>query len=174
MTAIAWRNGVMACDSCWTYGDTQVASMSKISRLSSGALLGQAGDNDARALVTLLDKIRDPAKLPTREELAVTHVSFLGLLALPRGGVYCIAAGPVDEMGWAKDDDDDLGVWLATSMGGYASVGSGSDVALAAMDCNASAIRAVEIACRRNINCRLPVHAIHLFDTKHPRRGKPQ
>lgn len=178
MTCVAWRNGVMACDSCWTDGDTQVASLIKITRLSSGALLGQAGDNDARAITALLDKIKDPSKLPSKKELAATLDGFMGLIAFPRGGVYYVSNGPVDEQGWPVEDSygnrDDVGVWPATSMGGYCAVGSGSDLALAAMDGgpNVSAIRAVEIACRRNVNCRLPVHAVRLITkTKVVKRG---
>lgn len=162
MTVIAWRAGIMACDSCWSYGDTQVASLIKIKRLSSGALLGQAGDNDARAMEILLDKIKDPKKLPTREELAKTLTDFVGLLALPKGGVFVVASSPVDQAGWPTADGD-VGVWPATSMGGYAAVGSGADFALSAMDAGATAREAVVIACRRNLACRAPVHVIKLL-----------
>lgn len=171
MTCIAYRSGIMACDACWDYNGTQVVSAIKISRLSSGALLGSAGDNDNRVVLELLDKIKDPRKLPSRAALADTKVRFMGLLALPRAGVWCINSGPVDEAGWAavdsyKDDDaDDLGIWPATTMGGYCAIGSGGDYALAAMDAHhdVSAARAVEVACRRNLSCRLPVYAIKLW-----------
>lgn len=154
----------MACDSCWTYGDTQVGVGIKIRKLSSGALLGQAGDNDCRAIDALLDKVRKPEQLPSREELAATHVAFMGLLALPRGGIWVISSAKVDESGWPTDDDEDVGVWMATTMGGYAAVGSGADHALAAMDAGATARQAVEIAIRRNINCRGPVHVRRLVE----------
>lgn len=172
MTCIAFRGGVMACDSCWSYGDTQVASQIKIKRLTSGALLGQAGDNDARAMEILLDKIKDPRKLPSKVELAATKDSFMGLLALPKGGVWVIASGPVDETGWPVadtfDEREDLGVWPATTIGGFAACGSGSDYALAAMHAGASAKLAVEIACKLNLSCRGPVHVRRLFPEKKP------
>ncbi len=172
MTCIAWRAGVMACDSCWTYGDTHVASLIKIKRLSSGALLGQAGDNDARNMEALLDKVRDWRKLPTKQELAATKDNFMGLLAIPKGGVWVIASGPVDEVGWpvsdSYDEREEIGIWPATTIGGYAATGSGADYALAAMDAGATARQAVEIACKRNINCRLPVHVRKLFDLHYP------
>jgi hypothetical protein len=165
MTVIVWRNGIMASDSCWTYCDTQVVSMGKIKRLSSKALLGQAGDNDARAIEQLLDRIKDPRKFPSKIELATTKDDFIGILALSRGGVYIVSSSPVDEAGWPRDPDgDDIGIWPATTMGGYAAVGSGADCALAAMDAGANAIKAVEIACRRNIHCRLPVVSVHLHE----------
>lgn len=166
MTVIAYRAGVMSCDSCWTHGDTQVVSLIKIKRLSSGALLGQAGDNDARGMESLLDKIKDAKKLPTREELAKTLVNFVGLWALPKGGVFVVSNGPVDQAGWPTGDD--VGIWPATSMGGYAAVGSGADHALAAMDAGATAREAVVIACRRNIACRAPVHTMKLHLPSYP------
>lgn len=171
MTCIAWRNGYLACDSCWDYNGTQVVSAIKMHRLTSGALLGTAGDNDSRVVIDLLDKVRDSKKLPTRAALAETKVRFMGLIAFPKGGVWVINSGPVDEAGWAavdtyKDDDcDDLGIWPATSMGGYAAIGSGGDYALCAMDAgpHVSAAKAVEIACKRNLNCRPPVWTWKLF-----------
>lgn len=162
----------MACDSCMTYGDTHVGSGIKIRRLASGALLGQAGDNDARAMIAILDKIKDPLKLPSKVQLAETKDSFMGILALPKGGVWIIASGPTDEMGWPADADEDYGVWAATTIGGYAAVGSGFDHALAAMDAGASAKFAVEIACRRNINCRPPVHLRRLSPEKKVNRKR--
>ncbi len=165
MTVIAYRSGIMACDSCWTYGDTQIGSALKIRRLSSGALLGEAGDNDGRAIVQLLDKVKDPRKLPSRDAIAATHVDFCGLLALPRGGVYVISSAKIDLAGWLEHDDDEVGIWLGTTIGGYAAVGSGADCALAAMDAGADARKAVEIACRRNIYCRPPVHTRRLVQT---------
>jgi hypothetical protein len=163
VTVIAYRAGIMACDSCWTYGDTQTVSLIKIKRLSSGALLGSAGDNDCRAMEELLDKIKDPKKLPTREELAKTLTDYIGLIALPKGGVFVVSSCPVDQAGWPIGDAGDIGIWPATTMGGYAAVGSGADYALAAMDAGASAKEAVTIACRRNINCRPPVHVMKLI-----------
>lgn len=171
MTCITWRGGVMACDSCWSYGDTQVVSQIKIKRLTSGALLGQAGDNDARAIEALLDKIKDPRKLPSKTELAFTKDGFMGLLALPKGGVWVVSSGPVNEAGWPAEADEDYGVWPATTIGGFASVGSGSDYALAAMHAGASAKLACEIACKLNLQCRPPVHVRRLFPGKKVTKG---
>lgn len=164
----------MASDSCWASNGTQTVSMIKIKRLTSGALLGGAGDNDGREMEVLLDKIRDPAKLPTRQQLIALKLSFEGLLALPRGGVWMISTGRVDDAGYPTEEDveTDMGVWPAATMGGYAACGSGGDYALSAMDAGATARQAVEIACRRNINCRPPVHVRKLFDDKHPAPGK--
>lgn len=162
MTTIAYRSGIMACDSCWSDGDMQAVSAIKIRRLSSGALLGEAGDNDCRAIYALLDKVKDPRKLPTRAELSATRVDFAGLLALPKGGVWVIATGKVDETGFPVDDTADFGIWPATTIGGYAAVGSGAAYALSAMDAGATAKEAVVIACRRDLYSRPPVHVRRL------------
>ena len=173
MTVIAYRAGIMACDSCWTYCDTQVASLPKIRRLTSGALLGQAGDNDSRNIDTLLDKIKDPRKLPTRQQLAETKCSFIGVLALPRGGIFIVSTGKHDGNGYPAEDEEDFGIWPATSMGGYCAVGSGSEAALAAMDAGATAREAAMIACKRNVHCRPPIHVMKLFPNKpKPKRGR--
>ena len=137
-------------------------SAQKIHRTSVGALLGQAGDNDCRAILALLDKVKREADLPTRQALVATGVEFSGLLVLPSGAVYCVVSGRVDAQGFGVSEDGDLGVWPAATIGGYAAVGSGSEAALAAMDAGASAIKAVEIACKRNVYCRPPVHAVRL------------
>lgn len=163
----------MACDSCWASAGTQTVSMIKIKRLTSGALLGTAGENDSREMEAVLDKIKSPDKLPTRQQLIALKLGFAGLLAFPRGGVWMIQTGKVDDAGYPEDEED-MGVWPAATMGGYAACGSGADFALAAMDAGAVARLAVEIACKRSIHCRLPVHVRKLFDDNHralrPRR----
>ena len=174
MTIIAWRAGIMACDSCWASSGTQTVSMIKIKRLSSGALLGSAGENDSREMERLLDKIKHPDKLPTRTELIALRLGFEGLIAFPRGGVWLVSTGRVDDAGFPTEEDveSDMGVWPAATMGGYAACGSGGDYALAAMDAGATARQAVEIACKRNIHCRPPVHVRKLFDEDTPRPKK--
>lgn len=174
MTVIAYRAGYMACDSCWaTYG-TQTVSAIKIMRLSSGALLGSAGDNDARAMYELLDKIKSPEKLPSRKELAETKLEYEGLIAFPKGQVWFISTGRHDDNGYplgedgAEASDADYGCWQATTMGGFAAAGCGADYALAAMRSHpsVSARKAVEVACGLNIHCRLPVHVVALHEAR--------
>ena len=170
MTIIVWRAGVMACDSCWASNGTQTVSMIKIKRLTSGALLGSAGENDSRDMERLLDKIKGPDKLPSRQDLIALRISYAGLIAFQRGGVWSIETGRVDDAGYPTeaDEESDMGVWPAATMGGYAACGSGMDYALAAMDAGATARQAVEIACKRNIHCRPPVHVRKLFDANNP------
>jgi hypothetical protein len=174
MTVIAWRAGVMACDSCWASNGTQNVSMIKIKRLSSGALLGSAGENDAREMEMLLDRIKDPRKLPSRTELASCKLDYEGLIAFPKGSVYMISTCRMNESGYpdldsADDEGPDHGVWPAATMGGYAACGSGGEFALAAMDGHPSvtARKAVEVAIKRSIHCRGPIHVMRL-EAKRP------
>jgi ATP-dependent protease HslVU (ClpYQ) peptidase subunit len=156
MTTCAYKDGVLATDSCWTWGDTQTTSLIKVRRLSSGALLGGAGDNDDRAVVALLDKIKTFERLPSKAELAATRTRFAGLLVLPRGKVVMIDIEPMDE-GYNHYDAQ---VWEANR--GFAAIGSGSHYALGAMAAGKGAKEAVAIACRLDINSKPPVHSMAL------------
>lgn len=153
MTTIAWDGKTMACDSCWAMNGTQTTSMTKLERLSSGAIIGAAGDGDIRALLALIDKIKMPNKLPTRHELAALRSEFLVLLAFPRGQVFHLGSG-------GEEGRYDAQIWPANR--GIAAAGSGADLALGAMAAGKSAREAVAIACRFDINSRLPVHTMAL------------
>lgn len=153
MTTIAFDGKTMACDSCWANFGTQTTSMTKIERLASGALLGGAGDSDIRSLIALIDKIKTPDKLPSRHDLSALKSDFHVLLAFPRGQVVHIASG-------GEEGRYDAQIWPANR--GIAAAGSGADVALGAMAAGKTAREAVAIACRFDINSRLPVHTMAL------------
>lgn len=153
ITTIAYRDGIMACDSCWASGGVQTTSMTKIDRLSSGALFGAAGDGDIRAVLALLDKIRSPAKLPTKAEFAATRCEVDGIIAFKTGQVWMLA---IEKQG----EHFDAMVWPANR--NIAGVGSGGELAIGAMAAGKSAAEAVRIACRYDINSRPPVHAVKL------------
>ena len=156
MTTIAFKDGIMACDSCWTYYSTQTTSLIKIQRLSSGAMLGSAGDNDDRPVMALLDKIKTFDKLPSKADLANTRCDFDGLLVLPRGKIVMITIGPQDD-NYAHYDGQ---LWEANR--GFAAIGSGTQLALGAMAAGKSAREAVAIACKFDVHSRLPVHTMTL------------
>lgn len=166
MTCIAYCNGIMACDSAYTANGIQEASMTKIVRLSSGALLGGSGDSDDRDVVALLDKIQKPEKLPSRKDLADLNIDYLGLLVFPSGRVFKIEIAPGD-----KDRPASAAVWEC-NRGVYA-VGSGGEIALGNMDATADAVAAVKAACKWNTSdCRLPVHAVALREGRKSERRK--
>lgn len=162
MTTIAYRDGVMACDSLWTYDETADSLCTKIKRLSSGALLGGAGDNDARFFEKMLDKIKTPAGLPSRADILAVRCCYMGLLVLPRGRIFKISATMVSEANWDADFDEDVGVWEVSAP--FAAVGTGRSFALGALAAGKSAQDAVRIACRFDVNSRAPIHSYKLKD----------
>lgn len=156
MTTIAYHRGEMACDSAWNVNGTFVTSMTKIDRLSSGALLGAAGDSDIRDLIRLLNPVRTADRLPGRFELAALRCNVHAILVLKNGDVYQIGIHPPDE------DDPNWSAEIYPVNKGGAAVGSGSEIAIGAMDAGRSAAEAVRIACGRDTQSRLPVHVVPL------------
>lgn len=149
----------MACDSCWASNSLQTTSANKIIRLSSGALLGSAGDGDDREIVAMLDRIRSPEKLPSRAVLAATKCDFAGIIVFRTGQVWLITIGKE-----GTSHDFDAQVWPANR--GIAAAGSGDELAIGAMAAGAAAREAVTIACNWDINSRGPVHVVQLKATK--------
>jgi hypothetical protein len=143
----------MACDSCWASNGMQTTSLTKIDRLSSGALFGASGDGDVRAVLALIDKVKSPDKLPTKAELAATRCELTGIIVFKTGQVWMIA---IERQG----EHFDAMVWPANRS--IAGVGSGGELAIGAMAAGKNAIEAVRIACRYDINSRAPVHTVKL------------
>lgn len=168
MTTIAYKAGVMACDSCWSYSGRVDTLQRKIVRLKSGALLGQSGANDARDVLALLQNVKTAAQLPSLEALLSVRADFMGLLVVPSGRIFKIATTFISPDNWDSTmDGEDLGAWEINAP--FAAVGSGGDLALVAMDCGKSAVQAVEKACKYDMNTRGPVHT---FDLKQATKRK--
>jgi hypothetical protein len=159
MTTIAFDGKTMACDSCWTYGGTVDTLTTKIIRLSSGGLLGMAGQNDGRPILSLVDKVKTPSQLPSYEAIMGIRADVLALLVLPKGRVYKIATTITSPENW-NEDMGDFGLWEIT--GPFAAVGSGGDAALVAMECGKLARDAVRVACKYDPNSRPPIHIVPL------------
>jgi len=157
MTVIAYRDGVMACDSCWNDRGTIDTLGNKIVRLKSGALLGQSGDNDVRELIGLLQHVKTPQTLPSRSQLIALRADFDGLLVFKKNRIFRIATTCklIETL-----EEEDIGVWEISRP--FAAIGSGGDFALGALAAGKSAREAAALACRFNINCRLPVYAVAL------------
>lgn len=144
----------MACDSCWADADSgMIDNLSvKIGKLKSGALIGQAGDNDARDVIQRFERLTSPKNFPMRKELHEIRVDFLGLLVLPNKRIFKIATTNKN----INDTNEDIGIWEINRP--YAAVGSGGDVAMGAMAAGASARKAAQVACQLITSCRAPVH----------------
>lgn len=167
MTTIAYRDGFMACDSCWAYEQDQQTSLSKIARLKSGGLLGQAGDADSRSLVAMFENVKSERTLPGRKEIAELFTDFAGLFVLPTGGIFLIEC----ERTTNEDHIYTAQLWPVGRYG-FAAVGSGRLLALGAMAAGKSALDSVAIACKFDINSRPPVHAVALRRPVRRKSGK--
>jgi hypothetical protein len=158
MTTVAYKDGFMASDSkCTDDFGSFCTRIQKIHRLSSGALLGQAGDADIREMLALLDKT-SPAKLPTRQQLADLHTDCSLILAFPAGRVFLVEAGPVligdSEYEWIGS--------VVEMQERMAAVGSGYQYALGAMKAGRSAAEAVAIACHFDSFSMPPVREVRV------------
>lgn len=158
MTTIAYKEGFMACDSCWSDGHDVVTLANKIVRLKSGALLGGAGESDDRKFVELLDKIKTPTTFPTHDVLNAIRQEYSGLWVLPSGRIFII------ETSAAVAGDQGAGIYELN--GPYGATGSGRPFAMAAMAAGKSARDAVRIACKFDLNSRPPVYVMALQPVK--------
>jgi ATP-dependent protease HslVU (ClpYQ) peptidase subunit len=156
-TTIAYRDGILACDSQWTSAEVVLSSACKIERLPSGVLYGASGYTDDRELKLLIAKVRREEDLPLASVLEKISIECQALLILPCGRVLRIMTGDNAE--------------LCPIEAPFAAVGSGQHIAIGAMAHGASAVEAVNIACDYDIYTRRPVHSLTLKKgKKHGRR----
>lgn len=173
MTTITFRDGIIACDSCWSDGGTVSTLQSKIMRLSSGALLGSAGACDSRDIESLLDKIKTPAALPTCAALGTMRLDYAGLLIFPKGArIFKIICTGIDPSNWdGTNDNEEFGLWEINMP--FAAIGSGTDLAIGAMAAGKSARDAVSIAARFDMYSKPPVHSLGFAaSVVKPKRGR--
>lgn len=150
MTVIAYssKHRVMAADSRFVSGaSTRVGSGKKIFRLKNGCLCGAAGEADTRDLMVMLGRM-SVNRLPSRDDLGVLSQEIQALLVYPSGIVARLVVS-YDSNSWRAET-----VVLEDT---FYAIGSGADFAYGAMESGASPKRAVEIACKRDTGCGLPV-----------------
>lgn len=143
----------MACDSQVTANDVIYTRVPKIKRLSTGALIGTAGDCDMRSLCELFDKVKREAQLPSRRAVLDLQIDIDAIFVLPNGKIFNIECEHNDHY-WAGG----LYEWGEK----FAACGSGGKFALVAMECGKTAVEAIHLACRRDINSCPPVHQLSL------------
>lgn len=148
MTVIAYRDGIMACDSAWSTEGYVYTRQNKIFRLPSGALYGAAGDSDDRALVALLNTVTRAADIPARAALVEMTNEIMALLVLATGEV------------WSIDTGKDGGAHRVFAP--FIAVGCGKSLATGAMAMGATARTAAKIAAKFDTHCCLPVHTLKL------------
>lgn len=155
MTVIAYKAGRMACDALCVdmYTGNTCSKGTKIKRTKAGALIGQSGDADCRALVALMDNVKCGAKIPSSKDLAETQCEGTFLCVFPTGEVWTIDIYTI------QDPDQ----WHAqavpvTGMHSIAHAGCGGDLAMAFMRAGKSAREAVAAVCEINAFCATPIY----------------
>jgi hypothetical protein len=170
MTVIAWDGKVLAADSLISSTDGfNGGKCKKLYRLKSGGMLGIAGDVDVRAVLLLLDSIKDGDDLPTRAELEATKTDGQYLLVLPDKSVWDIVVEYSDDLKAYKAEVSENKARAVTA-------GHGKDYAHAAMALGKSSVEAVKFACKHSLYCGGPVQTMKLEDKpkeKINRKRKP-
>ncbi len=138
MTIIAYRDGVMAADTCVT--DSFITNGMKLHK-KSGHIIGFCGDV-AQALV-FVDWFFNQKK--NRKPDLASETGWEALV-LNKDGVTT----------W------DRSLRPIPMEDHFYAIGSGANLAMGAMEHGASAKKAVEIACKRDPYCRLPVTVLKL------------
>lgn len=169
MTVIAYKAGRMACDALCVdlRSGTTYSKGTKIKRTRAGALIGQSGDADARAILALLDNIKSGDKIPSSVDLAATKCWGQFLIAFKNNDVWCIEIYP----------DPEMEEWYASAcpvsgMHGIAHAGCGGELAMAFMRSGKSAKEAVAAVCEINAYCSPPIYEELLHKATPSRPGK--
>jgi len=151
VTVIAYsaRHRIMASDSRMTDSGSHLTTCKKIFRAKTGALLGLAGDGDARDIVRLFER---RTKMPSRATLAALEGELAMIVARPDGQLFrvCVYYLPA------------VSAWIGEVIeiaDPFVAIGTGAAYAYGAMSAGADPIKAVEIACRWDVLCGLPVQS---------------
>ena len=161
MTVIAYKNGIMACDSLWTDLDLKSTFKTKIRKLKNDLLVGGSGENDDRAIIKLLSEIK------VKGELDVDNFPSVKKLQDINQNLTMIVVQKVSKkkskifivnMSSQESGGEGNAVYEITQE--YYAVGSGSHLALGAMAFGADAEEACRIACRYELYCAEPIHTI--------------
>lgn len=164
MTTIAFKDGLMAADSCVSTYGLQIASMQKIHRTSAGVLIGQAGEADVRSVLLAIDKIKTSDKLPTKVEIAAFQTDFEFLIAFSPNNLWVMGC---------NEENGRYSGYVYQASTPYMATGSGWQLALGAMASGKSAREAVAIACKFDCFSRLPVHTVG-FEPRSKAKPKPK
>lgn len=151
MTVIAYRDGVLAGDSCWSDNGLVTTRASKLFRLKSGGVIGEAGDADSREMRELFTEVTGEDTMPTRKQLLEVGIDYHGLLVLADGSVWDVSV---------DIKNNDAGLYPVREP--YYAVGAGKMLALGVMWKGGTAEEAVQCACESHTDCCLPVTTLSL------------
>lgn len=166
MTCIAYKNGVLACDSLFTINSLAASYDKKIKKFKNGILYGASGDNDDRELILLLENFLSGRPLteinfPNRNDLLQLNCDLTSIVVIPPKFTINNFVEEIYVISTKMSDEGDFGVVKISHP--YWAIGSGGELAIGAMAQGANAIEAVKIACHFDIYCYEPVHSIQ-FD----------
>jgi hypothetical protein len=159
MTTIAYKDGIMACDSCWAAGGVLISRATKIER-TPHLMMGFAGGADSRSIAALLRDVKSPRDLPSQE--ALHRLGTIGqdaralVVFTTSGRIFVIDVDAPSSKRGAQG-----GLWEISFP--YFAVGSGQDWARAAMALGKTAIEAVEFACEYDVHSSPPVYSMDRF-----------
>jgi hypothetical protein len=156
MTVIAYKEGVLACDSLWTDYGFKATYATKISKLPNGFLYATSGSNDDRELKKLISRMR-PKDLtvddfPSVRTLKETELTNATAMVIFNEKIFIVNIDLEDEEG------EGVGVYEITLP--FYAIGCGKELAMGAMAAGASATEAAEIACTYDPNCQGPIHTL--------------
>lgn len=152
MTTIAYKNGILATDSCWASGDFIESRNVKFIKLKNGIICAGSGANDDRHIINIFSKIKNPRNVPNvKELLEFCHQDTKHLIVYPNKDIWILDIKYSENEKWAN---------FYPIKNDFIAIGSGAHFAVGAMAAGKSAIEAVEIACTLDINSCLPVHYI--------------
>ena len=147
MTTVAYKDGIMVSDTCISRGGIRLCKYeNKVGRGFGGSIWGFSGDLSVQpyfvAWVQHEDNMNYRVQIPSKliGEFECIHVT-------PDGKIYLVSRTNLVYMKNVK----------------FAAVGSGSLLALGAMEQGATAAEAVRIACKHDGFSRLPLKKISLF-----------
>lgn len=154
MTTIAYKSGILVSDSQASSQGSVCNRLCKVFKLDSGSLIGFSGDVYWKELINLFNPVLSPNDFPAYDALKALDYDVGILYVFPNGSIY--------EIGLSGNNATDASTFVWEVQPEFASVGSGSSYAVAAMKAGASARRAVEIACFFDTRSGLPLHQVKL------------
>lgn len=160
MTCVVFDGKTLASDSMVSYTTGEFShSAKKLYRLASGALLGTAGDSDARDVIKLLQSVTSEADIPERKILVETRTEGSFLLVLPNKEVYTIDIAMRDET---------FDVWMASvdRVPSRYAIGHGSPFAMTVLDIGGDSEQAVKAAIKRSLFCGGKIQTLTLGPSK--------
>lgn len=148
MTVVAYKKGIISCDSQVTVEGHKWASSKKIKKVD-GWLLGAAGNWD---MLTHFFAKFDPKNMEKGRAYspinpAPSKGEFEGLAISPKGKIYYI---------------DDSGIFGEIGTKGFIAIGSGTIPAMVAMELGQSSLNAVKLTCKHITTCGGRIYSLKL------------